>query len=111
MIIFGSGQEVLTVKSLGQRECPVCERARPYSLLLQYTYFHIYYYFTLVTSRKYHATCDICGNGTTIKRQKIEKLLKRDPLPLVTRFGCFLFPFAIFGVLMLLLLVLSVVDP
>ncbi|WP_459557974.1 hypothetical protein [Lacunimicrobium album] len=111
MFIFGSGQKVVTVKPLGKRECPVCERTRPFSLLLLYTYFHLYYFFTWVTSRKYHATCDVCGNGAAIKRQKIEKHLDRDPLPFVTRFGCLLFPFAVFGVLMLMLLVLAIVDP
>ena len=90
MIVYGSGGDLVVVRPEGEQMCPVCERVRPFSLLLRYEYQHCYFVFGLVSSREYYVVCDVCQRGERVRRKEIEPTLERIPIPFMRRYGCLL---------------------
>ncbi|MDC8759554.1 hypothetical protein OIK44_18380 [Janthinobacterium sp. hw3] len=74
---------------LGQvdtRACPSCEKERPFNLLLQYKYRHVYY-FRWVSKRVYHVACSVCNRGAQVDTKETQAKLEKDPIPFMTRRG------------------------
>lgn len=63
MIIWGSGGDVINLGTLETRRCEVCEKDRPFNLILQYRYWGLYWIFNFVTEKKYMLLCDVCQRG------------------------------------------------
>jgi hypothetical protein len=68
------------------RQCPTCEKERPFKLFIQYKYAHLYY-LRWVTEKKYHLACDICRRGVELNSKTVEAKLEKNPIPFMTRFG------------------------
>ncbi|MCZ4305549.1 hypothetical protein O4G98_12465 [Zoogloeaceae bacterium G21618-S1] len=86
MIIWGSGGGGKDLGQIELRNCPTCEKTRPFHLYIQYKYAHLYY-LRWVTSRKYHLACDVCHRGVELETKAVEAKLEKDPIPFMTRFG------------------------
>ena len=100
MIIWGSGSEVVNVRPEGTHFCPVCERQRPYWLVLAYDYAHLNFLAGWVTSREYYVVCEICNRGEKMDRASVESTLDRVPIPFMKRHG-FLLCLVLTGVFIL----------
>ncbi len=86
MIIWGTGGNGADLGVVEHKHCDTCEKERPFKLLLQYRYAHLYY-LRWVTSRTYHLACDVCRRGWELKAKDIEPTLKENPIPFMTRYG------------------------
>lgn len=80
----------------GIRRCEVCERDRPFSLVLLYQLLHFYYIFSAVSKKQYLYLCDICQRGWEVDAQKIESLFRKLPIPFMHRYGGIVFVIGIF---------------
>lgn len=86
MIIWGTGAGGADLGQQSVQECPVCEKVRPFNLLLRYRYAHLYY-LRWVTKRQYFLACEICQRGAELNVPETEKALGKDPVPFMTRNG------------------------
>lgn len=86
MIIWGSGGGGADLGVAEHKECATCEKERPFKVLLQYKYAHLYY-LRWVTSKTYHLACDVCHRGWELKAKDVEPTLKENPIPFMTRYG------------------------
>ena len=86
MIIWGSGGNSVDLGQVELKHCETCEKDRPFKLLLQYKYAHLYY-LRWVTEKKYHLACDVCSRGWELKTAEVEQKLEKNPIPFMTRFG------------------------
>ena len=86
MIIWGSGGGGSDLGVVEHRHCSTCEKERPFKLLLQYRYGHLYY-LRWVTQKTYHLACDVCRRGWALKAADVEAKLEKNPIPFMTRYG------------------------
>ncbi|MFZ6871870.1 hypothetical protein ACO0LF_07395 [Undibacterium sp. Di27W] len=86
MIIWGSGGGSEDLGQMELKHCSTCEKERPFKLLLNYRYSHLYY-LRWVTEKKYHMACDICRRGWELDTAKVESKLEKNPIPFMTRYG------------------------
>jgi hypothetical protein len=107
--IHGSGTKVVVVRSEGVQECPECECEQPFSLVLRYDYDHAFFILGVVTHRAYREVCGGCGEGWLVDRRKVERTLKRVPIPFLRRWGCLMIVGAMVA-FFLLMLVVSALD-
>lgn len=101
MIVWGSGNDRVDLGTVEKRHCEVCERERPFSIILQYRYWGVYWVFNFVTAKQYLLACDVCGKGWELEAAKVESELDKVPVPFMRRYG--LLSFA--GVIVLILLI------
>lgn len=87
MFIFGTKNEVKDLGNESVMPCPVCEKDRPFRLVLTYKLSHIYYIFGSVSHKAYHQLCTICSRGETLDTKKTEAALPRHPIPFMQRYG------------------------
>lgn len=86
MIIWGSGGGGADLGQVELRQCLTCEKERPFKLILQYRYAHLYY-LRWVTEKKYHLACDVCRRGWELNTEEVEAKLEKSPIPFMTRYG------------------------
>jgi hypothetical protein len=92
MIVFGTRGDKVLMEHSSARQCPVCERERPFSIWLQYEYDHVWYVFGYLRWRKYFLLCDICNRGQKLDRREYEQTIGKVPIPFMRRYGCLLLP-------------------
>lgn len=99
MLLWGTGSELVWVGDAGARSCPACQQVCPFRLVLRYGYIHLYFHFGMVTHREFLVVCERCENSFAIGRDEIPdaKLLERDLVPFLHRWGCVVFPLACFA--------------
>jgi len=106
MIIWNSGGEVMNLGAMDRRRCDTCEATQPFSIVLQYRYWALYWIFSLVTEKRFLLVCDVCHRGSEIEAAAIEQLLAADPIPFMRRFGVLVLA----GVVVVLMLMGSLGD-
>lgn len=99
MIVWGSGTETMRLIDLGTARCETCERERPFVAVLRYKYAHIYWIFSWISEEQHLALCSSCHNGWELEREKVHKLIGKNPIPFMRRCGILVF----FGLLLSLL--------
>ena len=87
MIVWGKKGHVANLGPQGSRHCPVCERERPFHLMLQYTVHHIWYVFKWVSGKEYGAMCEVCQRGDRLNAKAVESKLGKSPIPFGARWG------------------------
>jgi len=98
MIFFGSGGKATDLGVVETRKCSTCEKDRPFKLIVEYRYAHIYW-LKWVTQKAYRLACDVCRRGWVLKdaqAKEIERTFTTHPIPFMHRFG---WTFLIAGVL------------
>ena len=91
MLIWGSRGETVDFGEAGKRHCKVCEKERPFHIILQYRYSHIWYIFGSVDKKKYLYLCDICNRGWELDCEKVEQEFESNPIPFMSRHGAKIF--------------------
>lgn len=86
-IIWGSGGDTVDLGVAEHRHCEVCERERPFKILLRYKYAHLYWVFSWITEKRYLLLCDVCSRGWLLNTAEIEKKLPKSPIPFIHRWG------------------------
>jgi hypothetical protein len=87
MIVWGKKSKVAHLGSEGSRPCPVCEKERPFNLMLQYTVHHIWYVFKWVSGKQYGTACEVCQRGDKLDAKAVESKLQKSPIPFGDRWG------------------------
>ena len=101
MIIWGTGGDVVNLGVLDARQCDVCEKDRPFNIILQYRYFGFYWVFNCVTKKKYFLLCNVCNRGWEIDAGKLVLQLQKAPIPFMRRFGLLILIGVIVGLVFL----------
>lgn len=86
MIIWGSGGKAVDLGKVKVCSCETCEKERPFHLLLQYRYVHLYW-LRWVTKKKYHLACSVCNRGWELDTKEVESKFEKSPIPFMTRYG------------------------
>jgi hypothetical protein len=86
-IIWGSGGNSVDLGAVEHRHCETCERERPFRVILQYRYAHLYWIFSWITEKQYSLLCDICSRGWKLNAADVEKTLPQNPIPFIRRWG------------------------
>lgn len=107
MIIWGSGGDSIDLGQVKEQQCSTCEKVRPFKLLLQYRFKHLYYIFKWVSEKKYLLVCDVCHRGWELKAKEVEATFKKHPIPFMTRYG-WTFLAGFFGLMLLMVLISAV---
>ena len=87
MIIWGSGSDAVGLGYTETHPCATCEKDRPFNLLLQYRYFHLYWLFGMVTEKKYLLVCEVCRRGWELEKEKVGPVLQEVRIPFMRRYG------------------------
>ncbi len=87
MIFYGWGRKVLPLAEIGHAPCQKCGETRPFRLLLNYTYMHLYWIFGLVLRRRYLVACSVCSQGFWIKKEEAKRTAPKDPIPFMQTWG------------------------
>lgn len=86
-IVWGGGGDSVDLGNVKRCHCATCERVRPFKVLLQYRYAHVYWIFAWVSEKKYMLVCDICHRGWALKTEEVEKSFSKHPIPFMRRYG------------------------
>jgi hypothetical protein len=100
MIVWRSGGDTINLGTLETGYCKVCERERPFNLILQYRYWGLYWIFNFIAEKKYMLLCDVCQRGWELESREVENELKSVPIPFMRRYGFLVF-IAIIGIIIL----------
>ncbi|HTD22738.1 MAG TPA: hypothetical protein VK738_08800 [Terriglobales bacterium] len=98
MIIFGTRGDTHELGDLGMRSCPVCQADRPFKTVVSYRYFHIWFFFGMVTSQKFIEMCTICRRGREIASENARNLVNTSPIPFMRRFGLLILVVVVVGI-------------
>jgi hypothetical protein len=86
-LIWGSGGNSVNLGEIEHKHCEICERERPFAIVLQYRYAHVYWIFSWITEEHYSLLCTICSRGWELNAKEIKKTLTKDPIPFIRRWG------------------------
>jgi hypothetical protein len=86
MIVFGRGGKAKDLGLAEHRVCPTCEKERPFNLVIQYRYAHLFW-LRWVTHKQYLLACSVCHRGERVDSKEVEAKLDRHPIPFMTRYG------------------------
>ena len=75
MIIWGSRGQNVILGVREHRDCEKCQTNRPFRLMLQYRYGHLYYVFRWVTQKQYFLACD--GHWSPLGNQVATEVLAK----------------------------------
>lgn len=87
MIIWGSRGKGMDLGQHSTQHCPLCERDRPFHVVLPYHYWHLCWVFCVMTKKRYLLRCAVCGHGVEMKAADVEKSLGKHPIPFMHRMG------------------------
>lgn len=88
MIIWGTRGETVNLGHAGTQHCTVCERERSFHYLLQYRYFHLYWFLGTITQKEFLMLCDVCNRGWKLNFSEVGKRLGKSlPIPFLRQFG------------------------
>jgi hypothetical protein len=87
MFVWGAKSQVADLGPQGSRNCPTCEKERPFHLVLQYTVRHFWYVFRWVTGKQYAEVCHVCQRGDMLDAKLVESRLAKSPIPFGARWS------------------------
>ena len=89
MFAFSHGSYVRTIDlgPSGTYECPVCDRSRPFHLVLVYQTNEIYGVLRFAGRRQYFELCTACQQGWDLDVKDTEARLGNPPIPSSDRSG------------------------
>jgi|SRR5579859_2392779 len=87
MIFYGWGKKSVPLADMGMRSCPQCGDFRPFRVVLNYSYFNLYWIFGVVTRKRYIAACNICSRGALVEKSQIGSIVTEEPIPFMDKWG------------------------
>jgi hypothetical protein len=91
MIIWGSKGKTLDLGKVDDKKCEICEKDRPFHVVLSYRYAHLYWFLNWVSEKEYLYVCDICSRGWKLNNDEVEKLFHKSPIPFWHRWSMGIF--------------------
>lgn len=89
-IIYGTRRGEAEIGDMGLKRCDECDRETPFTALVQYTYFHIWYLFSFLTGRDYYLRCTGCGSMLSTDAATVRERHAGDNIPFLHRNGALL---------------------
>ncbi len=68
MIFYGWRKRVRPLLNIGTYHCSQCGD-RPFHIIVNYSYFHLYWIFGFITGRRYIAACTNCSRGVSVREE------------------------------------------
>lgn len=100
-VVFGEKTEVLYLDQHYKEchniaKCYFCNKKAPRTLILEYTYRHLFYEIGSVIRIQYSAECSNCKKNIWLETEKVKNCIGKHPIPFFrkhgsTLIGCFLF--------------------
>lgn len=88
LFLWGSNRVRKPIRNIGYSFCDQCGAQQPCSARLDYTVRHFQVVFRFVTGKEYTGFCDICrARLGLLDPRVVERKLKRNPIPLLNRWG------------------------
>lgn len=87
MLVWGTGGNAKTIGNSEYKTCETCNQANEFQYLVQYRYFHIWYLFSFLTSRKYFEVCSHCGASHEVTKKQVLQKQTKIPIPFVRKNG------------------------
>ncbi|MDR2012029.1 MAG: zinc ribbon domain-containing protein [Rhodanobacter sp.] len=88
LYIWGSGGGSAIAGDAGMHNCPICNSAQRFDIVVNYRYRHFWYILSWVSKREYSLVCSRCHNGMpATKEQYAGRLSDKDPIPFMRRRG------------------------
>ncbi len=78
MYLIGWGHRRIPLGSAGYRDCRSCRAKSPVQADLEYRYFHIFWLFGPIVSRRYHFTCRQCGTELEARSSELKTMVKAE---------------------------------
>jgi hypothetical protein len=78
MFLFGWGHRRTPLGRAGSRDCHVCQASRPVQADLEYRYFHIFWLFGAILTRRYHFKCSRCGREFEARSHRLKGVVKEE---------------------------------
>jgi predicted nucleic-acid-binding Zn-ribbon protein len=94
MIFYGWGRKSVTLANIGNATCSHCGDVRPFQVLINYTYMHLYWIFGAVLRRKYMVVCSNCSHGFFIDKKQVNESIPKtvpNPIPFMQQWGLAVF--------------------
>ncbi len=76
MYFFGWGHRTVVVGNTGSRDCHICREKDRVQAVVEYRYFHLFWIFGLIVTRKYHLTCKRCGAEFQARSSRLTRPVK-----------------------------------
>ncbi len=76
MFLIGWGHRRAPLGNAGSRDCLVCQASRPIQADLEYHYFHIFWLFGAILTRRYHFKCSRCGTEFEARSHRLKGVVK-----------------------------------
>ncbi|XKM13983.1 hypothetical protein RCS94_02145 [Orbaceae bacterium ac157xtp] len=86
-IIWGTGGNYSVAGSESFQRCDDCNDTRDFLPVVFYRYFHIFYLFSFLTSRRYAYVCKECGDVQYISRSEFKQKFQKDNVPFIRKYG------------------------
>lgn len=87
LFIWGNGGGNTSEGTIGTCKCEVCDKEVPFDATIHYRYFHFWYLFSFLTSRKYVYECSNCHNGYTVEASEFKKKFPKNHIPFIRKAG------------------------
>lgn len=87
MLVWGSRSETKDLGIVDNRRCDSCEKERPFRVILQYKWSHLYWIFGQVSEKRYSMICESCQKGWDLNTDQVEAKLVTNPIPVSRRLG------------------------
>lgn len=66
---------MIAVGGAGSRMCPACQAKQPVNTALEYRYFHLFWTFGFIATRRYHFACSRCGRKLEARSPRLKKMV------------------------------------
>ena len=87
MIIYGWRRKTLSLGAMGAQPCAQCGFLRPFTMMLNYSYFCLYFIFGVITRRRYIAACNVCGRGAAMDKSQVKSVIRERSVPFMDKWG------------------------
>ena len=87
MIQWGSSLRTVDLGAVDVRPCPICEKERPFHLILIYRIWGLWWIFNRITYKKYMLVCSICNRGWELDPKEVEESIGNSHIPFMHKYG------------------------
>lgn len=86
-ILYGTAGGVSEIGDMGIRHCEQCGKDAPFTALVRYSYFHIWYLFCFIAGRDYYLRCANCDGLEPTNVGTVREQHASDNIPFLHRNG------------------------
>lgn len=87
MIVYGWRDGTSVLGAAGEHQCPSCNQTSTFNTVVVYSYFHIWYFLSLVYSKKYFIVCDNCESAMPVDAKATRERFPKDNISIFRKWG------------------------